>query len=257
MSQVRLLPPRPLMHEQSNTIQGRDGRWYNVYGTGDQPMPLPRIFGFEQPSYPTESMASNRAAWRSHMGDGQYPTTAPTYGFTNSYTPSPQAQAVGAVIDALRNPNSYYSTINTPLGPQPMILGPGFLGTLESGGFRAPLDVLRKAMGVTRENRFKFNPPGGEGDIRAGYLKSIERVNEMAKQLPRAPLFRRVDKGSRDVADLIANTRLGQVALEQEKLNRMLPSSGGRELPEEMKKFLQYRIEADKIFKKFTPKPPE
>jgi hypothetical protein len=94
------------MHEQSETIKGRDGRWYNVYGAGaPQPMPLPKVFGFEQPSYSTPEEAVNKAAWRSTMGHGQYPTEAPSYGITNKYQPSPQTQALSRVIDAIRRYN--------------------------------------------------------------------------------------------------------------------------------------------------------
>lgn len=114
------------MHEQSNTIQGRDGRWYNVYGeeTGaTQPLPLPKVFAFERPSYSTPEEAVNIAAWRSRMGEGQYPSTPPGYGFTNSYQASPQAQALGKVLETLQDPRNAWIGVGPLAG---VVKGPGW-----------------------------------------------------------------------------------------------------------------------------------
>lgn len=117
-----------MSHEQSETIKGRDGRWYNVYGSGtgaDQPMPLPQLFGFEKPSYSTADEAVNKAAWRSLMGEGQYPMESPKYGFTNTYQPTPQAKALGKVIDALQDPRNAW----IGLGPMAGVMRGGKLAT--------------------------------------------------------------------------------------------------------------------------------
>jgi hypothetical protein len=71
------------MHEQSETDQTRrKGRWVNLYGHTDYP--LPQVFPWEERSYETEPIASNRAAWRSRMTDEHnpdYPMQSPSYGF--------------------------------------------------------------------------------------------------------------------------------------------------------------------------------
>lgn len=90
-----------MSHEQSETIRGRDNNWYNVYGRGTgatQPMPLPRLFSFEQPSYSTAEEAANKAAWRSHMGEGQYATTPPVYGFNQTPVRPPYAPLIDNLL---------------------------------------------------------------------------------------------------------------------------------------------------------------
>lgn len=129
-----------MSHEVSDTIQGRDGRWYNVYGeeTGaTQPLPLPKVFAFERPSYSTPQEAANVAAWRSRMGEGQYPSTPPGYGFTNSYQASPQAQALGKVIEVLQDPRNAW-----------MGLGP-LSAISKTGGWGAEALRRYKLMGGT------------------------------------------------------------------------------------------------------------
>lgn len=93
------------MHEQTETVQGRDKQWYNVYGGTRFPIPL--LFGFEQRRYPTPGMAENRAQWRSQMGEGHYPMQPPRYGFQGAAPPfgfqkMSGFQPVGRMQDILR-----------------------------------------------------------------------------------------------------------------------------------------------------------
>jgi len=57
-----------MSHEQSETIKGKDGRWYNVFGkkTGKYPQPLTPQFEFERESYDSEPEASMAAGRRSY-----------------------------------------------------------------------------------------------------------------------------------------------------------------------------------------------
>ena len=119
-----------MSHEQSETIQGRDNNWYNVYGRGTgatQPMPLPRLFSFEQPSYSTAEEAANKAAWRSHMGEGQYATTPPIYGFTPQARPE-YSSLLGIILDAL---TTTYSSRGGNI--QDSLFGPNYSPRLQSG----------------------------------------------------------------------------------------------------------------------------
>ena len=144
-----------MSHEQSETIKGRDGKWYNIYGQGtgaDQPMPLPRLFGFEQSSYSTQEEASNKAAWRSYMGEEQYATESPKYGFTNTYQPTPQAKALGKVIDALQDPR------NSWIG-----MGPLAMATKGSG-------LARR---VLSNERGSWNPFGWGENPKTANMKDV------------------------------------------------------------------------------------
>lgn len=57
-----------MAHEDSATIKGPDGRWYNVHGksTGKYPQPLVPENDFERESYDTEGEASRAAGRRSY-----------------------------------------------------------------------------------------------------------------------------------------------------------------------------------------------
>ena len=208
------------MHEQSNTIQGRDGRWYNVYGeeTGaTQPLPLPKVFNFERPSYSSPEEAANTAAWRSRMGEGQYPQTPPRYGFTNSYQASPQAQALGKVIEVLQDPrNAWMGLGGVTRGMRllrPVMQGP------EMGGFHVSTQDMRQAMGMPRPNTRGLEVPSVEPSIRSDYVGTIRGLNHVASQMNDATsanglaITQALANESPVYADLARRVAKGQMAL--------------------------------------------
>lgn len=94
-----------MSHEQSDTITRPSGA-YNVYG-GTQ-YPLNPEFSFEKPRYDNVDQAVNAAQWRSRMGGGPEGGQSPAYGFSNTYQPSEQAQALGQVLQALQDPRNQW-----------------------------------------------------------------------------------------------------------------------------------------------------
>jgi hypothetical protein len=159
------------MHEQSETIKGRDGRWYNVYGAGaPQPMPLPKVFGFEESNYATPEEAVNKAAWRSTMGHGQYPTEAPSYGITNKYQPSPQAKALGTVIEGLMDPRTQ------------MMTGTGMLPAIvKAPGWGAEALRRYKLMGGTPETlRRTLGQRGVDQEMRGEIANQFRMATDLA-----------------------------------------------------------------------------
>jgi hypothetical protein len=245
-----------MSHEQSDTIQGRDQRWYNVYGTptgAPQPMPLPQIASFERPSYATSEEAVNKAQWRSQLGHGQYPEQAPQYGFSNSYQPSPQAQLFGQIIQALQDPRNAWMGTGMAGGT---IRGLGglrglFGGGREAGGFNVTTRKMIKDMPELKYyqdahkpprtaqesaalEKFGFDPetsseiantrlPGPRG----GFMEQVELDNTLASQLrtfpPRELAELRESLLTLDpiIQDNIRRTYAGQGALLNE--TRMAP----------------------------------
>jgi hypothetical protein len=61
------------MHEQSETIRSKTGKWINVYGrdieNGANGRPLPLLYTFEKPEYDTVKEAEKAARKRSQLED--------------------------------------------------------------------------------------------------------------------------------------------------------------------------------------------
>ena len=217
------------MHEQSETIQGRDNRYYNVYGQGtgaSQPMPLPKVFGFEQPSYITESEARNKAAWRSQLGEGHYATSSPQYGFSNSYTVPPPHKAIGDIVTSLVEWARMHPEIGFPGAGA--LRGPRFLQPIghEMGGFNVPTSQMRRDMGLLQENRFKYQPPTGERFARDSYMSVVDALNQGAEQYPK--LVQEMPHMAEN--PMVQKTIQGRNLLNAEMQREM----GGQELPPEM-----------------------
>lgn len=201
------------MHEQSETVQGRDKQWYNVYGGTQYPLPL--LFGFEQRHYPTQEAAVNRAQWRSQMGENQYPTQAPAYGFRTASNPDLQSKALQTVLAILQDPRNSWIGMGAIRGMGPV--GRGMTKLLREndlGGFNLPTSTMRKTPGFGGPLKPDFNPPGGEENLRRDYIGTIEGLNRLAKTLeaPSNPVeadmirgtYKRLSEGERNLVDKTA-----------------------------------------------------
>lgn len=93
---------------------------------------------------------NNRGFGQAFNGQGQ----SPQYGFTNNYQPSPQAQALGAVLNALQDPRNQWMGTGLAGGT---IRGVGGLrhffadkAAAKAGGFRPTQQEMDTALGYTQ-----------------------------------------------------------------------------------------------------------
>lgn len=102
-----------MSHEQSQTVQGQDGRWYNLSGlTGE---PLVPILSTERPSYDTVEEAVAAAQARSRSFDIEHPQPATPARPAQPATPAGPDLSTGR-IPQLRK----LSDLIEALGPKPV-----------------------------------------------------------------------------------------------------------------------------------------
>lgn len=152
------------------------------------------------------------------MGFGQAFVTpggaSPQYGFTNTYKPSPQAEALGRVIEILQDPRNSWMGLGGIRGLG-RLRGRLFQDTREMGGFSVPTSQMRRDLGIARENTFKWQPPTGEPALRHEYLGTVDALNAGASQ----PDLMAIANPA--LQALLEKTKMGQTALRSEMQREM------------------------------------
>lgn len=125
---------------------------------------------------------NNRGFGQAFNGQGQ----SPQYGFTNSYQPSPQAQALGAVLNALQDPRNQWMGTGMVGGT---IRGLGGLrnffadkAAAKAGGFQPTLkDLMKHPEYKPMTNVTTDELLASDMGTRARHLKDVESMNMQSK----------------------------------------------------------------------------
>ena len=182
------------MHEQSETVRTPYG-WTNIYGRAlsGQPLPLTPQFAFEKRFYPSEQEASMAAAWRSVGGGDPHEhdtRRSPTYGFSQSYRPSPQASAFGRMLELLNDPRNAWLGL-----PFAGFRVPGGLAKLKSTpGMFGDYEALRRAQqealsGAFKETKLDPRVMGSDPRVveHAGNEASVRALRELTRSMGWTP----------------------------------------------------------------------
>lgn len=196
---------------------------------------------------------NNRGFGQAFNGQGQ----SPQYGFTNNYQPSPQAQALGAVLNALQDPRNQWMGTGMAGGT---IRGVGrlrnFFGDKEAarmGGFHVPTSKMQRDMpgieGYASPKWADTNPKPFEDfgfppdvakeiantkspGMRGGYIDQVSDSNAMAEVMRTGNLYEQMNMregynslGPR-MQEEINRSMVGQQQLEDMKRRAMTQTEG-------------------------------
>jgi hypothetical protein len=163
----------------------------------------------------TEVIRGNDGSWNP-LGFGQAFSTpggsTQQYGFTNNYAPSPQAKALGSVIEALNDPRNAWMGTGLAGGT---IRGLGGLRKAfhspDAGGFNIPTSRMKD---LTNSHGL-----GDERTARDWYLQTMRNLNSTAANiqhgnpLDRAEAFQYYSDVNPQFRSLINKTAQGQQEL--------------------------------------------
>lgn len=168
---------------------------------------------------------NNRGFGQTFNGQGQ----SPQYGFTNNYQPSPQAQALGAVLNALQDPRNQWMGTGMAGGT---IRGLGGLRNffadkqaIKMGGFKPSLKEMKESspdIAPTGPNQWK----GSIGNERAwneAYIGNVKMGNDAVDALRSTDpmtrtvsneMYKVIEHSNPGYAEQINRTMVGRQQLE-------------------------------------------
>jgi len=183
------------MHEQSETIQGPDGRWYNVYGQGTpqagQPLPDSPTFGSVEEATAAARSRSESMPQALQVNPalvGEPPETPPTF-------EPPTRQGI--------EPESGPGFIQRMGGPRPgQTAGRGFFDTL---GQYATSDMGRNLIGALGVGLAGLRNPRDQGALQQRLMDMhIQGIGERAQRTARAESMTGLFTGLSEAQGLIA-----------------------------------------------------